>query len=127
MRLSKPLVAALLLTLTLISCREAPRKAEASVSLQSAPVPVVTAATVAWPSVYEAVGTVRARTSSTIASKILASVREVKVRSGDAVTAGQLLVTLDSRDLDVAVRQAQASREEAHSASRETDKAAAAA
>ena len=127
MRLSKALSVAILLALGMGACREAPRKAEASVSPQSVSVPMVAAASVELPSVYEAVGTVRARTSAAIASKILGSVREVRVHSGDAVAAGQLLVTIDSRDLEVAVRQAQAAREEALSARGEADHAVASA
>jgi RND family efflux transporter MFP subunit len=119
MRSNKPFVVLLLLSLT--ACREAPRKAEASVSSQPIGVPVVTAAEVELPSVYEAVGTVRARTSATIASRIIGAVREVRVHTGDSVTAGQLLFLLDSRDLDVALRQAQAAREEALSARAEVD------
>jgi len=125
MRSSKPLVVLLLLSLT--ACRDAPRKAEASVSPQSIAVPVITAAVVDLPSVYEAVGTVRARTSATIASRIMGAVREVRVRTGDSVTAGQLLVSIDSREFEVAVRQAQAAREEALSAKGEVDHAIASA
>ncbi len=79
------------------------------------------------PSLYEAVGTVRARTSSVIASNIMGQVRDVKVRVGDSVSSGQLLVVLDSRDLDAAWRQAQAARDEALNARREVENAAAAA
>jgi RND family efflux transporter MFP subunit len=42
-------------------------------------------------------------------------VREVKVSSGDHVRNGQLLVVIDSRDLDVALQQAKAVEQEAHS------------
>ncbi|HYL37740.1 MAG TPA: efflux RND transporter periplasmic adaptor subunit [Bryobacteraceae bacterium] len=127
MRLSKPLFAAIFLALGTSACREAPRKAEASVSPQVVSLPVVAAASIELPSVYEAVGTVRARTSAAIASKILGPVREVRVHTGDAVAAGQLLVTIESRDLDAAVRQAQAAREETVSARGEADHAVASA
>jgi len=127
MRLSKPLTAVALISLGLTACREAPRRAEASVRSQTVEVPVVLVASVELPSVYEAVGTVRARTSAVIASQIMGSVREVKVHTGDSVSRGQLLVTIDSRDLDVAVRERQAAREEALSARGEVDHAVAAA
>ncbi len=128
MRFSKPLTAVALISLCgLTACREAPRLAEASVQPAAAAVPVVVAAPVEWPSFYEAVGTVRARTSAVIASQIMGAVREVKVRAGDTVSPGQLLVTIDSRDLDVAVRQRQAAREEAVSARGEVEHAVAAA
>ncbi len=94
-----------------------------------APVTVRTAAveTLAWPSVYEAVGTVRARTAATLSAKVMGYVREVLVDAGDRVRAGQLLVTLDARDLDAAHRQAQAALAEAQSATAEADNAIAAA
>ena len=57
----------------------------------------------------------------------MGAVRDVKVRTGDSVSRGQLLVTIDSRDLDVAVRERQAAREEAISARGEIEHAVAAA
>ena len=77
---------------------------------------VVEARAVAWPSVYEAAGTVRPRVSAAIASRVMALVREVRVRPGDRVRAGQLLVTLDARDLDASLRQSEAAVVEASSA-----------
>ncbi len=88
MRLSKPLTAVALISIGLTACREAPRRAEASVRSQTVEVPVVAVASVELPSVYEAVGTVRARTSAVIASQIMGSVREVKVRTGRFGVAG---------------------------------------
>jgi RND family efflux transporter MFP subunit len=43
-------------------------------------------------------------------------VREVKVQTGDRVREGQLLVTLDTRDLDISSRRAEAAREEVRTA-----------
>jgi RND family efflux transporter MFP subunit len=54
-------------------------------------------------------------------------VREVKVQAGDRVREGQLLVTLDTRDLDVSSRRAEAAREEVRSSVPEADSAVAAA
>jgi RND family efflux transporter MFP subunit len=54
-------------------------------------------------------------------------VREVKVQAGDRVRAGQTLVTLDTRDLDVSSRRAEAAREEVRTAVPEADSAVAAA
>jgi RND family efflux transporter MFP subunit len=76
---------------------------------------------------YEATGTVRARTSSVISAKLMGYVREVKVQAGDRVREGQLLVTLDTRDLDVSSRRAEAAREEVRSGVPESDSAVAAA
>jgi len=84
----------------------------------SAPLTVktVVAATESWPSEYEAVGTVRARTAAIISSKVMAAVREVRVQAGDRVREGELLVLLDARDLDANYRRAEAAREEARGA-----------
>jgi RND family efflux transporter MFP subunit len=54
-------------------------------------------------------------------------VREVKVQAGDRVREGQLLVTLDTRDLDIGSRRAEAAREEVRTAVPEADGAVAAA
>ena len=54
-------------------------------------------------------------------------VREVKVQTGDHVREGQLLVTLDARDLDANARRAEAAREEVRTSVPEADSAVAAA
>jgi RND family efflux transporter MFP subunit len=60
---------------------------------------------------YEAVGTIMARTASTISSKLMGAVREVHVREGDIVKAGDLLVTLDQRQVEAQLQKAQANAE----------------
>src|ERR1039458_10317100 len=74
-----------------------------------------------WPDVYEATGTVRARTSAVLSSKLMAYVRQVAVQVGDRVHEGQLLVTLDAQDLDTNVRRAEAADAEVLSAIPEAD------
>jgi RND family efflux transporter MFP subunit len=54
-------------------------------------------------------------------------VREVKVQIGDRVREGQLLISLDARDLDASVNRAAASREEIQNAIPEADSSIAAA
>src|SRR5579872_6607955 len=71
-------------------------------------VQTVTVAASEWPDLYEATGTVRARTAAVISSKVMAYVQQVTVQAGDRVREGQPLVTLDSRDLDAGVRRAEA-------------------
>ena len=90
-------------------------------------VSVVTPAVQQWPAIYEATGTVRARSSATIAAKWMGYVREVKVQVGDRVREGQLLVVLDARDLDASANRAGAAREEVRSTIPEADSAVAAA
>ena len=87
------------------------------------PVPVTAAAVAAqaWPNVYEATGTVRARTSATLSSRVMAYVREVSARAGDRVREGQPLVLLDAQDLETNVRRAEAAETEVRSAIPEAD------
>lgn len=72
------------------------------------PVAVRTAPATSGPiaSTFEAGGVVRARTSATLAARIMSPVRSVRVRPGDRVKAGQVLLVLDDRDLAAAARQA---------------------
>ena len=80
-----------------------------------------------WPDTYEATGTVRARAATAIASKVMGHVQEVNFRLGDHVREGQLLVTLDSRDLEANVRRVEAAREEVRGAIPEAESGIAAA
>ena len=111
-------------TLWLAGCSESPREVTSSKTPPVA-VSVVPVAEQPWPSIYEATGTVRARTSAVIAAKLLSYVREVKVQAGDRVREGQLLVTLDARDLDVNSRRAEAALDEVRSSVPEADSAVA--
>jgi RND family efflux transporter MFP subunit len=70
------------------------------------------------PQMHEAGGVVRARTTATITSRLLAPVMEVRVAPGDRVRAGQVLVRLDDRDLSAAERRAVSARQAAEQASR---------
>ena len=85
------------------------------------PVQTATVSIQQWPDVYEATGTVRARTAAVLSSKLMAYVRQVAVQVGDRVREGQLLVTLDSQDLDTNVRRAEAADAEVVSAIPEAD------
>ena len=110
----------------LAGCGETPPEKHDS----SAPAVVVsttTAATETWPSIYEATGTVRARASAVISAQLMGYVRDVKVQAGEHVRAGQTLVRLDTRDMDIGSRRAEAAREEVRTAVPEADSAVAAA
>jgi RND family efflux transporter MFP subunit len=76
-----------------------------------------------WPSTYEATGTVRARTTATISSKLMGYAREVRAQTGDRVRKGQPLAVLDARDLETSVARAEAGREEMKSAIPEAESA----
>lgn len=113
--------------LWLAGCSEGPPNGREPAVSAALPVTVERAEMQSLPSVYEATGTVRARVSTAISSKLMANVREVKAQLGDRVKEGQLLVTLDSRDLDANTRRAAAARDELRHAVPEADSAVAAA
>jgi membrane fusion protein, multidrug efflux system len=113
--------------LLLSSCgNEPPRRAAQS---QASPLTVQTVEVVTqdWPANYEATGTVRARTTASISSKVMAYVQQVNAQVGDHVRQGQELITLDARDLDANLRRAEAGRTEVESAIPEIEHATAAA
>jgi RND family efflux transporter MFP subunit len=85
------------------------------------PVQTATVSIQQWPDVYEATGTVRARTTTVLSSRVMAYVRQVAAQVGDRVQGGQLLITLDSQDLDANVRRAEAADAEVVSAIPEAD------
>lgn len=92
---------------TLVACAPAREPA----SPDSASTTTVRVATVAASDVtdmLEAGGIVQARTTATLTARILAPVQEIRVAPGDRVRAGQLLLTLDGRDLSAQARSAQA-------------------
>jgi RND family efflux transporter MFP subunit len=110
----------------LSSCgREEPQRSGPA----GAPVPVqtVTTALADWPSTYEATGTVRARVSAAIASRVPGYVQQVTVQQGDHVAQGQTLVVLDTRDLDANYQRAGAGVAEVTSAIPEAESGVAAA
>ncbi len=61
------------------------------------------------PTAIEVMGTVQSRTPIEAASRVAATVAQVRVRAGDAVEQGELLVALDSADLAARRAQAEAS------------------
>jgi membrane fusion protein, multidrug efflux system len=95
----------------LVSCGEPPRETRNIDSRIPMSVETVEATTEDWPLLYETTGTVRAGTSTVISAKWMGYVRAVAVHIGDHVREGQLLVSLDPRDLDSSSRRAEAARE----------------
>jgi RND family efflux transporter MFP subunit len=69
----------------------------------------------------EAGGVVRARTTATVASRVLAPVTEVPVRAGDRVRQGQVLVVLDAREAAARAEAARATLRSAEDAVRAAD------
>jgi RND family efflux transporter MFP subunit len=98
--------AALLSSAALAGC--SPRQADAAPAGVAQPI-AVTTALVAMADVASAIdagGVVQARTTATIAARILAPVRAVRVSPGDRVRLGQTLIVLDSDDLAAGARAA---------------------
>lgn len=57
---------------------------------------------------HRASGTVRGRNTAVLTSRTTGYVRAIKVQSGDRVTAGQVLATLEAHDVEASVRRARA-------------------
>lgn len=79
---------------------------------------------------FEAVGTVRPRTETSIEAQITAKVREVRVRAGDFVKRGEPLIVLDDREASSreaqardALKSATAGREQARQGVKEAEAA----
>ncbi len=62
---------------------------------------------------YETAGTVKAKVITEISSRLMGSVTDIKVTEGDRVTKGDLLLTIDDRDLEQRVKEAEEGRREA--------------
>lgn len=76
-------------------------------------VSVAVAKVIKQPLIYEAVGTVEARTASTLSSKLMGTVMSVNVREGDVVKSGDLLVAIDMRQVTAELQKSKAALAEA--------------
>ncbi len=108
MRIPSPLLLALVLLSPLLACSPADGERDGREDRPPPPVEAVPARTGALPLVEELSGVVRARNQVAIRPEIEATVAEVLVRSGEAVTRGQPLVRLASDPLLDQLRQAEA-------------------
>lgn len=79
-------------------------------------VTTVTLAPVDLEQYFEAGGVVTATATATVAARILAPVQDVRVRAGDRVRPGDVLLTLDARAAEARTRQAIAAAEAAEQA-----------
>ncbi|OGG44046.1 MAG: hypothetical protein A3F84_27960 [Candidatus Handelsmanbacteria bacterium RIFCSPLOWO2_12_FULL_64_10] len=80
------------------------------------PVQTVTVAEQAVPALVTAVGTTAAFQTASVGSRLMSRVTEARVREGDRVRKGDVLVRLDSQDLSARRGQAEAGLAEARSA-----------
>ncbi len=72
--------------------------------------------------IYEAVGTVRAKNSSIVSAQVMGSIVAIKVREGDTVHAGQVLVEIDSREARIQTQKSAAGLVETQGALDEVDR-----
>lgn len=70
---------------------------------------------------YETSGTIKAKTISAVASRMLGAVTAVKVKEGERVRAGQVLMTVDDRDVAQRVKAAEQALEAAKQSRSLTD------
>lgn len=98
------------LATTLAGCD---RAAPAAATAAPIPVTVQTVATQPWNTTVQSIATVRARESVALTAAVSDVVDKVYFESGDAVKAGQLLVTLRGNSQQAALNAAQATYEEA--------------
>jgi len=86
--------------LLLSGCKEKVKPGSAEVKReQVSGVSVRTVGTTRVDEYYETSGTVAARTVSTVASKMMGTVTSLKVKEGDKVRTGQMLLTIDDSDV----------------------------
>lgn len=117
------IICAVLGLLILAACGTGPHPAPKANGAQPAKVAVKTAEMIEWKDSFEAPGTVRARTSSVVGARVMGYVREINVRPGDVVAAGAVIATMEARELDAAVRQAESGVAEARAARPEAESA----
>ncbi len=94
--------------LALAACGRAESPSERTAEAPAAPVRIVRLAPERLPLTVEAVGTVRARTSTVITSNQRGYVVEVRVREGSRVAPGDLLLRFDDADASARVSRAEA-------------------
>ena len=70
---------------------------------------------------FEAPGTIRAKTQTVLSSKIVGQIATMRVREGDRVRRGDLLVEIEGRDAAAQLKRAQAAENEARKALDEVD------
>ena len=88
------------------SPRVAPGSAELAGAAVPADAPRATVEAIETPEIEWTSGTVTSARETTVAARILARIAEIKVRAGDVVRRGDVLVVFESRDIEARVAQA---------------------
>lgn len=109
-KLQNILFATLGITLLVTGVEGCARSEEATAKAppQAVVAPLLTLHEVSTPQQYSATGTVRALYNATLSSKVMGRVLSVSAREGDSVKKGQVLVSLDPRELEAGVQVAEA-------------------
>jgi len=106
-------VALIALTAATVACSSPPAITPTADTAAPLAVRTATVTDAARSDASDAGGIVQARTTATVAARVMAPVRAVRVVPGDRVRAGQVLVELDGRDLTAAAESAAAAASEA--------------
>ena len=77
-----------------------PEKKAAAPAGAAIPARAVKLAAETVPEIYEATGTVRARTATALSARIMGHIREVRVQAGDSVRAGQVVAVLGAPGIE---------------------------
>ncbi|HEU4508865.1 MAG TPA: efflux RND transporter periplasmic adaptor subunit [Pyrinomonadaceae bacterium] len=93
-------------SLVVISCSHKPESQQAAPILAGVKTETLKPSSV--DDYYEAVGTVRAKSSSVVAAKVMGNIVALHVREGDTVRAGQILIEIENRDAGIQLQKTQA-------------------
>jgi multidrug efflux pump subunit AcrA (membrane-fusion protein) len=116
------LVISVLLAIVATACSKKQEAVQAEKPAVVTGVRLETTKAIAIDDFYEAVGTVHSQTATTLSSKIVGGVTAMRVREGERVRAGQVLVEIENRDARAQLEKAQAGLREAQTATEEVEK-----
>ncbi len=117
-----PIALIVLLTMFVVGCGKKPQvAAEKPPVVTGVQVEKVAASSV--DDFYEATGTVRAKNTTVLSSRIMGTVISLRVREGDRVNAGQALIEIDNREAAAQLQKAQAGLRQAEQGVAEADQA----
>jgi multidrug efflux system membrane fusion protein len=116
----KSLSVVILIAVLVISCSKKPESAQAPPIVSGSKIETVRASSV--DDYYEAVGTVRAKNSSVVAAKIMGNIVAFRVREGDVVRPGQVLVEIENRDASIQLQKTRAGVRETQDSLEEVEK-----
>jgi RND family efflux transporter MFP subunit len=114
--------AALFVLLVGSGCRSAPSEEVARASTTLEDIPAARVAPTEAMGRYRAAGTVRAARRAELSTRLMGRVESVRVRAGDQVRPGQLLLTVERASLTAAQQQATAALEQAAATLRRTER-----